>query len=583
MEFRQARLPYVRNNSKLFSTFWYYTSSLTLLSVFVSVVLVFIWMFGELRSDDGRLTYIVNSYFSSESPMHVDPTWQVASKHWGLPGGASTTPASATVYTPYYSNEGLTPMTECMYTAQIALPTCRNETLEAYFKCIKANFNTQLTACEALPSNKAYLFPIRTDYAECVWKTVGVNPRYNHTVLQRCMDITFWPIYEVIQDVDSEYFLGSYNWALFLVVGFSFFISIIGYSSWPFKLHEDADNIVVKHGKPETSQFMPRGSLAQVAAFFVFVLTVVIMVSVMCWDYSQSWNTGNGVPSTVSTQVVVFTCSMAGLVYFLCELAEFWDAKENSNVPSEIASKIESANLLSNKSIPVAFQMQVPNVNYYLNPNTEDGTISNYDSVLKRYGLYLMKTWADAYFFDVLIFVGIMGCTQHVVLAEVYNLFWLTVTLRLTQMVVNRQLYAGYIRSEDLAGTFKNRAFVLAAELACIFNIINILFIVFNSNRLSIESGVFVAFFVLALVIPESLKLLLHIYLLMDTHEKIGPKQNVVYIPRKAAFTIVLYQFIVMWDVVVRLIIIGSIFSSNFVGSKPFWVDRHKGLMAWMA
>jgi len=586
MYFRQAQLPYVKNDSPLFTVIWYYTSILTMTSVLISMVLVLVWLFNTVHEESGKAAFIVNSFMSSESAVHLDPAWQVASKHWGLPGGAST--SGGAVYTPYYDAEVATPMTECMFTAQVGRAKCNNDTLDNYFKCIKTNYNTELTACEGLPSNRNYLYPIRTDYAECVWKKVGGSV-YNLTVLDRCMDITFWPIYEVIQDVDSEYFLGSFNWALLLIAGFSFFLALVYYSSYPFRFGKDS-HIEIVHGKVASSEYMARGSLTQVLVAFVFVLIVVIAMGIICWDYSSNFhNKGVGAPSTVSTQVLIFTTIMAGLSYFLCEIAEFWDARKKANPSNETSANMENVNLLSNKSIPVAFQMQVPNVGYYLNPSTGSSKVHSYEGVLHHYGLSILKTWSDAYVFDVLVFVGVVGCTQHVILAEVYNIFWLMLTLRLVQMVVNRQLYAAYImkgyQNSNQTDNFKNKAFAFAAELASAFIILNIMFIVFNQNRMAYEISIFVWFFALALVIPESLKFLLHLYLLFGYGEahKSPSRDEQDYISRKGTVIMVLYQFIVLWDVVVRLILIGILFWQNYPGTRTFWDERHRALMIYIS
>ena len=563
----------------------------TVIGVFIAVIAVLIALFNVTTQNDNKLTFIVNSYLSTEDPVQLDPTWQVASKHWGLPSGASTTPATPGAYTPYYSNEVLTPMTECMWTAQIGWNRCNNDTLENYFKCVKTVFSTELTACEGLATQQAYLYPIRNDYVECVYKKVGANKVQNLTVLDRCADITFWPIYEVIQDADSDYFLGSFNWALLLIVGLTFHVCIVGYASWPLTHGE----IHVYHGKPARNDMMGvgvKGSTLQVLIFFIPVFIVSVGFMIICWNYSGNFaNQGIGVPATVSTQILVFTAVFAGLVYFVCELAEFWDAANSKNPYSEMSAQPESKNLLNTTGIPVAFQMQVPKMGYYLQPSDENMTLDSLGSQIHAYALYMLKTFQDAYLFDVLTCMGVLGATQHLILAETYEIFFLLITLRLTNMVAARQMYAGYVnfgnKQTGYEDTFKNRAFALAANFAALFNVINLAMLWTNPSRLTVEFGTCIAFFYLGILIPEILKLLLQFYFMFTSNRYFVSKQGEFLsknaIPTMAIETLVLYQFIVFWDVAIRALFAFIILFSSAPGTSNYVADRHKGLMAFMS
>jgi hypothetical protein len=109
----------------------------------------------------------------------------------------------------------------------------------------------------------------------------------------------------------------------------------------------------------------------------------------------------------------------------------------------------------------------------------------------------------------------------------------------------------------------------LSTQLAAFYLYLGLLVLVFDTNFALHEFGVFQAFFVLCFLIPELLRLLLHLVLQLF-YDVEGNANSVPWLLYNSAF------FIWIWDYVFRLIFIGIVLlgTSDNPGTLEFLKEQ---------
>ena len=201
------------------------------------------------------------------------------------------------------------------------------------------------------------------------------------------------------------------------------------------------------------------------------------------------------------------------------------------------------------------------------------------------YSPVLLKTWADAYLVDPLFAVGVLGATQQVSTADVYNIFFGLLFYRIAHVGIARTIYFAYIEQhkvvsasqtfpEALAAT---KVLGLALNVAAAFALLVPLLTVFDSGHMLVEYPLLTNTFVLCYVVPELIRFIGHVILSVTPHEM--GKHKGIYILMGA-------QFIWCWDVLVRCFVLWFLLLSyGYTGSrgtKSYLLNGNQAIMSVM-
>ena len=219
---------------------------------------------------------------------------------------------------------------ECMHSAGFLEYKCNSSNIAEYKTCVEADTdsNTLITGCQTSEKGLKYQWPTPDRYTECLMTTA--NPlqinRARKNAFTYCLHNAFWPFYQVPQGIDSRYFLGSYNWVLFLVVALWIMTSFGVYTAYPidYENTDDSYSNMVKNG-------IPRQGYQRLGFWWAFVPVVWnIVLFAFTWaitfrDDLSYWKKDNVLfPTTISTGIVTIMASSFGLFYFLNVLSELY-------------------------------------------------------------------------------------------------------------------------------------------------------------------------------------------------------------------------------------------------------------------
>ena len=513
-------------------------------------------------------TYITNTFYTTND-NEASLGWQVLTSP-GWSGLTRTTPYTDVKFEQYY---------ECMWTAQVAWGVCNNNSVDAYKSCMTSSYSTKLTTCSNPQTGASW--PTLQVYTQCL--TTAFNPG-NRTVLNSlrvCAGQDLWPLYEQVQDIDSSFFLGAFSWPLLMLTGFFLFLLFALYTFYPVDFE---DTSIIEHGKAGVGMM----GLTRLGIVWTFLplagaISWVAVSLAIAFRSGSAWpnNFTNAYPSTQTTNVVIVTSAFAVLFYFLLELAEFGDRKVRDH---RFKAKAQVTSFMA--GIPqVAFMQTDKSSLGYVFPDPFDNQqMESIASVGMAYTPVLLNTWADAYLVDILFLVGAVGATLQVLTADVYNLFWVLVYYRVAHMGMVRALYESYVHSEvesreDNAakgsnqytgvhgqGTLAMRVLALSFQFAAVYALYIVCAIVFNTNRMLTEYPTLTALFVLALIVPEAIRVAGNLFLVFYADE--GRKKGV--------YILVVAHFLWMWDLFIRAVFILIFFwgDSGIRGTKPFLVLR---------
>ena len=566
--------------------------------------------------DSPELSVFVTNTFYTTNDNEQNVSWQVLTQpSWnGMPRNPAT----------FYNDVKFEHYYECMWVAQIGWNLCNASanTVTSYQQCLQSSYSTQLSVCSNMSSS--FSWPTANVYANCVTNTMG-GTRANLNAFKTCIREDLWPLYEVPQDVDSIYFLGSFSWPLLMLTGTFLFGVFALYTIYPVDWE---DTTIIEHGKPKS--MYTRLGVAWTILPLVFTVFWFILMALVAFRASPTWPNQNTnlYPSTQQTNVVVVTASLIVLSYFLLEASEFVDNKlYGKGSAHEKGSDSASADLVvvppekdqeRARGIPYPATM-VPvgaslSTRVFAFPNTPRGgrlgyyfpgisqtlTVASLMDAGEAYSPVLLNTWADAYLLDPLIFIGALGATMQLITADVYNIFWCLMYYRLAHVAVARLIYHAYVRypganeedankaregvanredSEIATATrdaiITTRVMALAVHLAGVVALYVVFYIVFDSSRIFPEFPTLQNLFIAGILVPEVIRLLGHLYIANKPPHK--AHMAGVYILMTA-------QFLWAWDLVIRAVFICIYFwgASNGRGTKPFLLSGFASINTMM-
>lgn len=438
---------------------------------------------------------------------------------------------------------------ECMYTARMADKTCpQTLTFNDYVTCItNTTLITGLDTCASFPTVNGYShWPTSEEYLACVWNNPLLQNsemrRASQNVFRSCIGKTLWPFFEVPQGIDTPVFMGSYNWALLLVVGLLIMTSFGVYTAgW-------IEEGTISHG--ESSYFMRLGMLWSGTALLwnTFFLIVFFVVA---FRNSGEFQKGGGLPTTSSTTFLTIGVLSAATIYFLSIVwnpvrrrfgAVFYGA--GSGMASVVPMTDRNLSNDHERQRLVCLEGTFPSVDK--SGVRHDVYSLSAENVATYYTPPLLATWADSYMADVCIVMGMAGATGQLSTDQAWFLFVFTLAYRVLNMIISRCIsdtFMNNIRLRDEVNTAKNsvvtrpfgyfsghighvradgtkeidvhvntKVIGFSTQVASIYLYIALLSLVFNGNSALNDFGVFKGFFITCFVIPEVLRMLVHLY-----------------------------------------------------------------------
>lgn len=503
---------------------------------------------------------------------------------------------------------------ECMYTARMADKTCAPTlSFPDYSFCLT---NTSavvagLDQCASFPTvgGLFYHWPTSEEYLGCLWNNPllqnSESQRASKNVFRACMDKSLWPFFEVPQGIDSPIFLGSYNWGLLLLVGF---VVMTSFGVYQMSYKEEGK---VRHG--ETSYFMRLGLMWSGLSLIWNIAFLGVFLAI-AFRGSGEFQKGGGLPTTASTTFVSILVLGAAVLYFLSVVVQPAEKSFRATMTGDGSGVAKVVPRVGNPASPdyenqrLLLSSTLPGVN----PSGQKSSEYDLDEqqVANYYTPPLLAVWADSYLADFCIVMGIAGATGQLTTDQAWLLFTFTFVYRVLNMIISRCLsdaFMNNIRLDKSVNDVKNgivsrphmffrdsrhtapeynkrtvkaglnyhlniRVIALTTQLAALYLYVGLLYLVFNSNSALNDFGTFKGFFVTCFVIPEALRLLLHLgyQAFFDSAD-----DGVPWMLYNSAFLIWL------WDYVFRLIYVCVVIleTSNNPGTLNFLKTQTNALM----
>lgn len=492
---------------------------------------------------------------------------------------------------------------ECMYTARMADKLCLPNTLSDYTVCVTNStlIAGGLDSCATFPSVGGYYhWPTPEEYLGCVWNNPALQNsevrRASQNVFRACMDRTLWPFFEIPQGIDSPIVFGSFNWALLLLVGI---VVMSSFAVYTMSLKEDGH---VNHGESDS---MMRLSVFWTGIALVWNIIYFVIFLIIAFRNSGDFQKGGGLPTTFSTSYITVLVMAAALLYFLSIFLQSGSRKFigtvikiNSNVAVIESVPIETeVNDHENCALLRGTFPEVPSKSFLLSG----------DEVAKYYMPPMLAIWADSYFADFCIFLGIAGATGQLTTDTAWNLFTLILSYRVLNMIISRCMsdaFTNNIRLDDAVNRAKSaivtipsaystkftsssgevikpkhdvhintKVIGLSTQLAALFLYIALITLVFNGNSPLQDFNYFKSFFITCFIVPEALRLLIHLYYQLTY----GPDHmnDVPWILYNG------FYLIWLWDVILRIIFICIVVleTSNSPGTFDYLKTQTNSLM----
>ena len=549
--------------------------------------------------DSPELSVFVSNSFYTSMDNEQNLSWQVLTQPaWnGLPRNPAT----------FYNDVKFEHYYECAYVAQLGWGLCNasSSSVTSYQQCLMSQYPLQLSTCANQTSS--FSWPTANVYANCMTNNLG-GARWNLNAFKTCIREDLWPLYEVPQDVDSPYFLGSYSWPLIMLTGAFLFGVFALYTIYPVDWE---DTTIIEYGKP-LSAYSRLGVAWTVLPLLLTIFWFIVSVLV-AFRASPTWpNQNNNLyPSTQQTNVVMLTATLATLFYFILEACEFQERRQfqqDGESPDHRRGDDEKAMKASfvfpGQELPMNATMGQSRLStkvftmpkgprgglgYYFPGVIESLRVGSLRDASEIYTPVLLNTWADGYLVDPLFFVGALGATLQIITADVYNIFWCLVFYRLAHVGVARLVYYSYVRSpvsgEDVnharemqqanggaeqedadaarQSIIATRVLALATHVAGDLALLVVFYIIFDTSRIFPEFPTTQNLFLTGLLVPELIRLLGHIVLAIMP----APKAQ-----SKGVYILMASQFLWAWDLVIRVIFLWVYFwgSNGGRGTKPF-------------
>jgi len=542
-------------------------SFLGLLCVILSVIWVSTMLFVDNKYRSG---YQTTTFLTSTDKYNID-SWQVQAQSWSEIS-KSNTPAD-NKFNHYF---------ECWYAAGIVNDRCNNNTINEYKTCVNSKFSTQLTLC-ANTNNPDYISPSLNTYTQCINNQLKPS-RESINGLKVCLRTNIWPLYESPENVDSWYFLGSYNWMTFLSIGFALFSCFVLYTGG-FVLYAENPQI-------DRTTNMPKGngplsySITAVCAGFSLIFFAYFLMNAYRLSNNNAFGSNYPLSNSVATNNVILPATLIVFVYFLTEFLEMWapymNTKKDKDLPEQQAMLQSQVMIMTPQGPMLQSHNHLPHT--YFNPN-KDGKRNQeqqqWYGLMTTYYPALTLAWADAYMLDPIIALGVIGATHQLSTALAYQLFLAIFTYRLAHTSVARLLYAGYITNPDespskfnLGGGNNNIVYSIRMQamfmhLSAAVALVMVWYILTNSNIMLSEFSLIYAMLFLWYLIPEAIRLISHIAV---AFKQLGGSDR---------YVLITCSYIVwIWDVIVRLVFIMIIIwgANTISGTQNFITDRMQNI-----
>jgi hypothetical protein len=560
------------------------------------------------------MLYITTTFLSTRK-IETTVGWPVATER------AST----ELVATPYNFNDAgkdrsyrFGHFLECMYSARMADTICSPSLpFNDYASCLTNKSSAALDACASFPTVGGYShWPTSEEYLTCLWNNPSLqnsqSQRASKNVFRACVDKSLWPFFEVPQSIDTPIFMGSYNWALLLLTGLVVMTSFGVYTaSW-------IETGMVNHG--ETSYMMRLGLFWSSLSLLWNIIFLAIFLAIAFRD-SGEFEKGGGLPTTSSTTFVTILVYGAAVLYFF---SVWFQPVRNSfrafymqgspmakivpvsGAVGSSCSDHESQRLLLKATLPA------------INPSgvASDSFDLNEADIAKYYTPPLLAIWADSYFADVCIVMGVAGATGQLSTDQAWNLFTLYLIYRILNMIISRCISEAFMnnmrlgddvnagkdaivsrpgmffkhakdsasggykpwgqrssRKEERVDVHLNTKIIgLSTQLAAAYLYAGLIFLVFNQESALNDFPIFQTFFWICFVVPEALRLLIHLF------------YQFAYDASNDGVPWMLYNFgffIWIWDYLARIIFVTIIIfeASNNPGTFDYLKTQTNALM----
>ena len=413
--------------------------------------------------------FMTNTFFSSSTPSDTGVGWPVSTKDVWPSSTLIAGTDNSWEWNHYYN---------CMAEARFADSTCgaSGEDLGSYANCLRNGNETGpvLSKCSVFSSTYYFQWPTASQYMRCltsypVMASRDLGPRASHNTFKKCLDKIQWPSFETVQDVDSQLFLGSYNWGLLSAVGLVIMTSFGVFTAFPF------ENGALDHDEPE---FMYRMGMFWSLLSFVWNLVFLIVFLVVVFHIGNPDNA----PVTLWTSMLGLIFISLAIFYFMEEVwgsvyVKQWIQGNVTLTKKKFLNKAGS--ILKNHGHNAAEEPRhhaTAHVGFVSPPTDnargdeefgEDGQrgqttesrlgVKIFHDGVKAWPMYrhkadaeilegvyappLITSWSDGYFADCLIFVGIAGAVGQVETDLVWTIFWMMFLYRLLGSGISRFLY----------------------------------------------------------------------------------------------------------------------------------------------
>jgi hypothetical protein len=500
---------------------------------------------------------------------------------------------------------------ECMYSARMADKACpQSLSFLDYSNCIaNTSIIAGLDTCASFPTvNGQSHWPTSEEYLACVWNNPLLQNsemrRASQNVFRSCIEKSLWPFFEVPQGIDTPVFMGSYNWALLLVTGLIVMTSFGVYTAgW-------VEEGKISHG--ESSYFMRLGMLwSSTALVWNFVFLIVFFL--IAFRNTGEFQKGGGLPTTSSTTYLTISVFAVATFYFLSIV---WQPvrRRFGAIFYGNGSTLATVVPLSDRHVTCDFERQrLVGLEGTFPLVDKSGTRRDVyelgsDDVARYYTPPLLATWADSFIGEVCIVMGMAGVTGQLSTDRAWFLFFFTLLYRLINMIISRCIsdtFMNNIRLDKAVNDAKNsivtrpmysffgnngygqmangskpvdvhintKVIGFSAQVANLYLFAGLIYLVFNSNSALNDFGVFKGFFITCFVVPETLRLFVHLYFLVTYDGSTG--HGVPWELYNSFFAIWI------WDFVFRVIYISVAIleTNNNPGTFDFLKTQSNALM----
>lgn len=370
---------------------------------------------------------------------------------------------------------------ECTQIAQIfpGSPDWSNNNGTEYITFVETTYPTFASCAQQVTAATLPVFPfdsVSEALLHCVSSTVagrGIEPQAvvpavavygaDYTYLQKqslehCMRPEQAFLYDVLQDQGTEFYLGSYNAAVCILIGLWFmvvfslytlyvpsYLDDIGRSEGEMRSHEWAEGVKTKE-KPSTvlatnrDYFSRTGVMMTLAAA---VLSAALLIPLMIFAFRKQDITKDiyekYTPFSTQNLVLGFAFSLAGTYYFAMDYWEKVFLLDSSDSANKVNLKPTPLKLL----IPSSLQVNNPRA---LIP------------------LLVFPFQESHVFFDAVMFIGLLGLQADVSTLEITQIFQALMYSALIGIAYAYTYYAGY--DVQLKPQYSNWNMSLAANMA---------------------------------------------------------------------------------------------------------------------